>query len=402
LPDQPELAHNSNLALSAPSDSLIAMVSVSDFDSVVTAIYEAALVPERWGSALNQMIACFAPREWEVAFLLWERHVPPAGRFLGTAGVNPMAHEVYLNSFAGNNEWSLGSRKLKVGEVSHSDQLVRRPKFFASSLYQDFLQHWGYGVAIIGMLDRHGPDQLGLVLPGPLAREPGELLEAVTLLLPHFQRSARISRRIQEADLRAATATTLLDSSPYSVFAIGPDMAFLLANASGQKLLSTGQIVSHAAGRLSVSDPAVQAELIAMSRGQGHHKTFTVTLHDEQHRQHIFTALCVSNSLGGQFDNAAGGASLMLIGGQRVGISGELVEQIEQAFGLTAAESRLAGHILEGAGLEGYARDRSVSLHAARFLLKGIYAKTGATSRTGLLSLLREAPLGWKPAIIAQ
>lgn len=375
------------------------MIEVAAYDRVVHEIYEAALVPARWEQALTQMISEFAPREWEVAFLLWERHDPPAGRFLGTAGVNPMAHDIYLNSFAGKNEWSYASRKLRIGETAHTDALIRRERFNRSSLYQDFLRHWGYGVAIISMLDRHGPDQLGLVLPGPQTRDPGDLLEAVTMLLPHFRRSARISRRIAEADLRAANAASLLDTSPYAVYALGPDMMLLLANRRAQEMLASADpVITMRAGALCVDDEEAQAELRRMSHGLGSHRTYSVQVVDDRGQQHIFTALSVTPQTGETFDNPAGGATLMLVGGQRVGLSGELVEQIEQSFGLTAAEARLAGHLLEGAGLEGYARDRSVSIHAARYLLKSIYAKTGVTKQPELIAMLREAPLGWKPA----
>ena len=94
----------------------------------------------------------------------------------------------------------------------------------------------------------------------------------------------------------------------------------------------------------------------------------------------------------------AGGATLMLIGGQRTTLSGELVAQIEQSFGLTAAEARLAGHLVQGDGLEGYMRDRSVSMHAARYVLKSVFSKIGVRSQTALIALLREAPLGWTTA----
>ncbi len=371
------------------------MVSLSAYDSVIHEIYEAALVPARWGSALTQMIARFAPRDWEVAFLLWERHDPPSGRFLGSAGVNAMAHDIYVQSFAGRNDWSQSSRKLRVGETAHTDELIKREQFCKSVMYREFLSHWGYGVALISMLDRHGPDQLGLVLPGPVSHGPGDLAEAVPLLQPHFRRAARISRRIAEADLRTATATDLLDGSPYAVFALGPDMELLLANASGQTLLDEGRALTLHGKRLRVADPAAQGELLAMSRGKHRERTFSVSLTDERNRQHIFTALSVTPKLGGEFDNPAGGATLMLIGGQRVGLSGDLVAQIEQSFDLSGAEARLAGHIVEGGGLEGYMKDRNVSMHAARFLLKSIYAKTGMNTRTELAALLREAPLGW-------
>jgi PAS domain-containing protein len=371
------------------------MIELASYDAVIGEIYEAALVPARWPDALTRMISTFAPRDWEVAFLLWERHDPPSGRFLGTAGVNPMAHSVYLAQFAGNNDWSTASRRLPVGTVAHTDELMTRARFQRSSLYQNFLAHWGYGVALIGMLDRHGPDQLGLVLPGPLAHEPGDLAEAITLLMPHFQRAARISRRIQEADLRANAAASVLDASPYAVFALGPDMRLQLANAAGQQLIDLGGVLAVSMDRLIVSDRAAQAELVAMSHRRGRDHTFSITLHDERDRPHLFTALSVGDRLTGEFDNVAAGASLMLIGGQRVSIGGELVAQIEQSFGLTAAEARLCAHLCRGNGLDGYMRDRSVGMHAARFVLKRVYAKTGATNQTELLAMLNAAPLGW-------
>jgi hypothetical protein len=371
------------------------MISVAKYDSVISEIYEAALVPSRWDNALNQLVTTFSPRGWEVAFLIWERHNPAAGRFLGAAGVTPMARDIYLARFAGANEWSNASRKMRVGETKHSDEFVSRERFYKCPLYLDFLRHWEFDVSIVGILDRHGPDQLGLVVPGPKSSDPGELMEAIPLLMPHFYRATRISRRIGEADLRANTAADMLNHSPYAVFALGPDMRLLLANDCGQVMIEEGASVSLTSGKLKIDDSAAQAELLAMSRSKGGERAFAVNITDEKGRTHIFSALKVSENLGEQFENAAGGATLMLVGGQKLSLSGELVEQIEQSFGLTAAEARLAGHLLEGSGLEGYMYDRSVSKHAARFILKSIYSKVGISTQAGLISLLRDAPLGW-------
>ena len=371
------------------------MISVSAYDSVISEIYEAALVPERWDQALNRLIAAFSPKGWEVAFLIWERHNPAAGRFLGAAGVTPMARDIYLARFAGANEWSNGSRQMRVGETRHSDDIVSREHFRKGALYRDFLKHFDFDVSIVGILDRHGPDQLGLVVPGPQTQTPGDLMEAIPMLMPHFYRATRISRRIGEADLRATTASEMLNNSPYAVFALGPDMKLLLANARGHAMIEEGPAICLNGDQLKIADAASQAELHVMSRGKARDRTYGVNFTDALGRIHIFSALAVSESLGGQFDNKAGGATLMLVGGQKLSVSGELVEQIEQSFGLTAAEARLAGHLLEGSGIEGYMNDRSVSKHAAKFILNSIYSKVGISNQIQLTALLREAPLGW-------
>lgn len=371
------------------------MVSLSAYDRVIHEIYEAALVPSHWDVALSHLISAFSPRGWEVAFLIWERHSPAAGRFLGAAGVVPMARDIYLARFAGANEWSQGARKMRVGEVRHSDEIVSRDRFRRGALYQDFLRHWDFAVSIVGILDRHGPDQLGLVVPGPQSQPPGELTQAIPMLMPHLYRATRISRRIGEADLRAATASDMLNNSPYAVFALGPDMQLLMANARGTAMIDSGAAMTLRGDRLKLTDAASHAELLAMSRSRGQNRTFGVNFTDSAGRTHIFSALSVSQSLGNQLDNRAGGATVMLVGGQRIGVSGELVAQIEQSFGLTAAEARLAGCLLEGSGIEGYMHDRNVSKHAAKFILNSIYSKVGISNQVQLIALLREAPLGW-------
>jgi DNA-binding CsgD family transcriptional regulator len=385
--------YKGNLWLYAPS-----MISMTSYDEVVSEIYEAALVPARWDLALTKMINEFAPREWEVALLLWERHTPAAGRFLGTTGLDRLVHDVYISNFAGSNEWSKSSRRIRVGETVHSDRLVSRARFRTTPLYRELLHLWDMDSAIISMLDRHGPDQLGLVMPGSSQFSYGGLLEALALLQPHLQRAARISRRIGEADLRVATAKTLLDNSPYAVFALGPDLEVLLANTRAQLVLSNSSNNLFLKGHLlCLADRAAHARLYAMSsggRGEGCAASFS--LHDDLGREHFYTAIAVQPKSSAQFDDSVGGATLMLVGRQHLGMSNDLTGQIEQSFGLTAAEARLAGHLVQGAGFEGYMEERGVSMHAARFVLKSIFNKMGARSQAELITMLHEAPLGWQ------
>jgi hypothetical protein len=80
------------------------MLELDNYDRVVSQIYEAALVPAHWDIALTSMIDFFAPREWHVAFVVWERLDPPAGRFIGSTGVHPLARDAYCSILrAGTN-----------------------------------------------------------------------------------------------------------------------------------------------------------------------------------------------------------------------------------------------------------------------------------------------------------
>jgi DNA-binding CsgD family transcriptional regulator len=371
------------------------MLSLSNYDRVVSQIYEAALVPAQWDIALTSLINLFGPREWEVAMILWERLDPPAGRFIGAAGVHQLARDAYLGHFAGRQEWSRRGHDMRAGRVAHSDELIPREEFRETPFYRHYLEPWGFEVALIGNLDRHGKDHLGIICPGPPDLDPGDLHEAIVRLLPHFQRAVRISRRIGEVDMRAAAATDLLDNSPYSVMALGPRLELLLANGPAQAMVELGGGLAITNNELKIADPAAAQQLQAMASGNSdqHACTFSVTAGNGQRL--LLQAVTVTSAQSDQFAGAAAGASLMIIGGQRMDVSETAIAALQQGFDLTAAEARLAAFLIEGSGVQGYARARGVSQEAGRYLLKSIYAKTGLSNQVELAALLREVPLGW-------
>jgi DNA-binding CsgD family transcriptional regulator len=371
------------------------MVSIAAYDHVVSQIYEAALVPANWDVALTSLVNLFGPREWEVAMLLWERLDPPMGRFIGTAGLNPLARDTYLTLFAGRHEWTVRSHAMKLGTVAHSDDLIARDRFLETPFYKHFVGPWGFEVALIGMLDRQSQDHMGLVCPGPPGVDPGELRTAIIRLTPHFQRAARISRRIGEADLRLATAANMLDNSPYCVLALGADLDVLLANQKAEALLESVMGIARNQGRLRIDNGKLARTLSEMARGEASERSFAFTLEGRNGERLLMTALAVDQSQSGQFANHAGGTSLMIVGGQRIIVSEAMIDAVQQSFDLTAAEARLAAHLIEGSGVDGYARARGVSINAGKYLLKSIYAKTSLSNQAALVALLREAPLGW-------
>jgi len=371
------------------------MLDLRDYDRVVAHVYEAALVPSHWDIALTSLIDYFAPREWHVAFVVWERLDPAMGRFIGSAGVHPLAKDAYLQHFAGRHEWSIKGHDMPVGQVVLSDELIERDAFKQTKFYRNFLGPWGYELAILGMLDRQGRDHMGIVCPGPPDVDASALREAIGLLTPHIRRAARISRRIGEADLRANTAVEMIDGSPYSVIALGPGMELLMANRRGQALLDSDSGIGLLNGRLSIQDQPTMQKLAEMAAGKSGERSITFTASGRDGRELLMTAIAVSAEHGGSFANQAGGSALMLVGGQKIEISDHVIAALQSGFDLTAAEARMAAFLLEGSGVRGYATDRGVSQEAGKYLLKGIYAKTGLSNQTELVAMLREAPIGW-------
>ncbi len=371
------------------------MLDLGKYDRVVGQIYDAALEPAQWDIALTSLINLFGPREWEVAMVLWERLDPPSGRFIGAAGVNDMARSGYLDYFAGRNEWSRLGHEIAVGRVVHSDDLIQREAFRETAFCRHYAQPWGLEVALIGSLDRHKADHMGIVCPGPPDTDPGDLREAVVRMVPHFQRAARISRRLGEADLRTAAAVHIMDASPYCVMALGPKLELLLANSKADRMLGRGDGFTVVNGHVKADNPATARKLAAMAAGLDPDRSITFTATGQRGQKFILQALTVSAAQSERLAAQASGAALMIVGGQRLDIDDASVAVLQSGFDLTPAEARLAGFLLEGSGVRGYSQSRGVSLEAGKYLLKSIYAKTRMSNQTELIALLREAPVGW-------
>lgn len=370
---------------------------IAAYDAVISDIYDAALSPVHWDVALTSLISHFSPPRWDVAMLVWERLQPATGRFIGAAGVNDFARAGYITMFAGRQAWSMAGHALPVGQVVHSDEIVARERFKQDEFYKSFLSNWDIEISIIASLDRHGHDHLGLCMPGPDNADTSDLRDAVTRLVPHIQRASRISRRIGEADLRAANAEAALDASPSVILSLGPDLELLHANSTAEKWLSKAEGIAAAQGRLRLNNRDMHERLLHLAQGKSGVRTENIQVEDRGHTVFL-VAMRVDPGAGG-LHVANGAATVLLVGGGRRSVSDEVVDRLRDWFDLTPSEAKIAAYVADGRTMEEYARDRGVSTGAARFLLKGVFGKTGVNRQAELVALLREAPLAWQSPI---
>lgn len=376
-------------------------LSLLAFDEVVSAIYEAAINPKHWDVALTSIASHFAPPHLDVGMLLWERVSPPAGRFIGATGVNDFARQGYLSFFAGQTPWSIAGHDMPIGSVAHSDRVVPRDVFKQSQFYRDFLQNWEMEVAILASLDRIGTDHLGLCFAGPEMHDVSEFEANIRKLVPHLQRATRISRRIGEADLRAANAEFVLDQSPSTIFCLNADLELLHANNAAQKILQDGDVFRLVANKLRASTSEMQAKLAELAKTAiappgliGLH-TASLFFERETGPQYRAIAMLADTGARGQFSQSVAGMKIMIVGGPQHEVPLEAMEHLRSWFDLTPAEARLAAWLTTGASIEDYVKMRGVSINAGRFLLKGIFSKTGVNRQSELVALLYEVPLSW-------
>jgi DNA-binding CsgD family transcriptional regulator len=370
-------------------------VDLADYDAVVSDIYDAALSPAHWDVALTALVARFGQDRWDNAMLLWERVAPPAGRFLGACGVHLMAQQGYVHAFAGANEWSLRGHKMPVGSVFHSDELIDRASFYETPFFTDYLAGYQMEVGLIALIDRHERDHLCLCFPGPDNAAPDGLAQATRMLMPHFQRAARISRRLSEAELAASTARAALDAAPSAILICDEALRLTYANGPGEALIRDGYLRLRG-GRLSFEQARDTARLRALGDAGAGSRCAAFAL--EPDGLAPVAAMAIRIGGGSAVHADFGAASLMIVCGRNHRTSFAHVDYLRDWFGLTPAEARLAAALAEGASLEDFAATRGVTLNAARFLLKGVFAKTDTNRQPQLVARLQATPLHWDVA----
>ncbi|WP_088311293.1 helix-turn-helix transcriptional regulator [Novosphingobium sp. B 225] len=370
------------------------LIETADFNAVVSDIYEASLSPAHWDLALTGLVNRFGRERWDVAMLVWERVEPGGGRFIAASGVHEMARAAYLQLFAGRNLWSVHGHHMPIGSVTHSDQLVARADFLASPFYRDFLSMFGMEVALLGSLDRQASDHLGLCLPGPSGCDVSRLQEATGLLIPHIQRAVRISRRIGEAELAAANSQAALDHAPSAVLLLDERLGLVYANPNGRALIEDFHLAD-AAGQLHLPSRDLREALLQLTGTDSARYCHPFRLQRGGLDGLAAMAMRINPDRVGGAHTAGGTARVMVVAAHNPKVSEEGVDRVREWFGLTHAEARLALLLAEGGRIEDYCDLRGVSVNAARFLLKGIFAKTGCNRQAQVVQLINASPIHW-------
>lgn len=355
-------------------------------------VYECALDPSRWDDTLTKFVATFSPPNWDVAMLVWEGLGRPGIRWVGTTGVVAHARQGYELVFAGRNVWSQHVGQKPLGQVFDSDSLVSRQAFLQSDLYQKFLRTWGIELALIVLFERAADEVLGLVVAGPPDQPVDGLSRGMRLIAPHIQRTVRISHGLAEAKLRAAGAEAMLNLGHVAVVALTRDMDIVSQNARAAELQAKG-LIRFAHGKFAFAETDAQQRLAALA-GQDSPASDAFRIEDEVGTSYAILAMTIrpqrEDVLGGWIE----GANVL------VSISTPHATPLMEAgrlrawYDLTASEARLATLIADGKSLGDYAENRGVSVEAARFLLKGIFRKTGAESQAQLAALVNRLPTG--------
>jgi DNA-binding CsgD family transcriptional regulator len=359
------------------------------FDGVVQRFFEAAALPALWPDALQELAtACGA----KSAIAMPVCGIKPLGPVTSTAGAE-FYHDFQTRWQAPelNTRMQRSIALVKRGwrgiitenDTFSPEELARDP------FQQEFIRphgYWSYAGAVVASAP-------GLALPisiersaaqGPFLRDEVELMNR---LFSHLQAAGALAVQVgMSSTVHIADA---LSATGQPVALIGRDGRVFRLNARFERLVGNG--VQIKAGRLASSQAdADQALTTAVGRavandGQLREPLSPVVLMRQSGLRpllaHVVPVAGAANDIFRMI-----GAIVILIDLEAAG-STPTTSVLEQAFGLTPAEARLAAQIAAGKTLAEISRQHGSAHETLRSQLKAVFEKTG-TGRQAELALL--------------
>ncbi|UNK58869.1 PAS domain-containing protein [Pseudoxanthomonas daejeonensis] len=279
---------------------------------------------------------------------------------------------------------------LATCRVLDSDDMVPRQVAQRSGFYHAYYRRLDIvqQVACVGLFDGFSSVTLSICHDDP-ARAYGDVeMELLRRLTPHWVNAYAMMRRMRSLEQRAESLEQALDASPVAMFVLSRDLRILRTNSGAERLLSRGalQRIDARLAAPGASAQPLQGLLHRAARGLGRMVQGDVerlVLPGEADRpEQVLTAHPLAAM------ERPGDAALLVFVREVGYAAGSLERALQQLFGLTGAEARLATALYRHVDLASAALECGVAPTTAQTRLKTIFGKTGERGQAALVRLL--------------
>ncbi len=360
------------------------------FDGVVRRFFEAAAVPDLWPQALHELaLACGAP----AATALPISGLTPATVLVSRNGAGIIEEGVRGGWFAPERNTRM-ARCMALVQRGRRGIITQQDAYSVEELARDPFQHEyilpsGYST-FCGAILAEAP---GLALPVSIERAIGQdpfMQDEVALmneLFTHLRAAGDFAIQVGMASTQRIADAFSMAGHPVAL--LGRDGSVIHMNARFERLIGDGILVK--GGRLGSWQPDADRGLeIAISRavryeGTKHGPLASVVLPRRDGLRPLVAQ--VVPVVGMAHDVLHLVAAMVTVTDFEAAGMEPAQAVLEQAFGLTPAEARLASQIAAGKTLADIALQEGSARETLRSRLKSVFDKTG-TGRQAELTLL--------------
>lgn len=349
-------------------------------DSLLTQLYdslfdERALVP--WfdevaavlgANAVGFSLNCFFP---ESAKLVW-------------SGLEPDCVEAYSQRYYAIDPWRTANAVAEVGVAKSSDQLVERRAFARSEFGADFCRRYEVVDFQSVLLER--TELQRTVLAATYTRHPKAFednLELFSYLAPHAKRVVHMHQRESLLRLRTRTLEEAVERASSGVLVLSRDGRVQFANPEAERCLQAGDSLGlDRDGRLCPA-ATLRKAIASLTRGV----PLCLTVERPSGSPPYVLVFAKVGTHTSQLVGAEEGIVVHVVDPSREPPDASTL--LRSAFGLTAAEVRIALAVAGGASVKAAADALGVGYATARTQILSVYSKTRTHRQSALARLVQ-------------
>jgi DNA-binding CsgD family transcriptional regulator len=317
----------------------------------------------------------------------------------------------HLSAYTSNREWdsvvalydqyygALDPRrdvvaKSAIGQFQFCQDYLSEADVARSEFYQDFHIPTGFRYLAGARLARPGSDDilLGLLRTNDRPAYTDNERHGIRSMAIHLQRAINLWQDASVLHRDAAVGSELMAQLGVAVLALDDDLKLVFANKSAEALLRATTSLKLSHGKLSATVAAENVRLQA---------ALTHTVRSRQGENvalrpapglppEVFLGI---NRLSGPATRMALGHAKILVTVRRRGtVPMVRARQLQQAFGLTAAEAAVGEALIGGKTPDEYAIAAGVSVATVRTQLRAIFEKTCSRSQAEAVGAMLHLP----------
>lgn len=378
------------------------------FQKTITAIYDAALQDDGWGQVI-ELASDFVGLDVGMGRIADFKSLD--SNILGYTGHSGEMYQTDVeDEILTRDPWAQALGFEARDEIFVGSRVVDPEIYMKTPLFAEFMPSYDIGV-VDGMGTCISIGEKAMAYFIMYRRMGGDYVQAdeidrYSYLHGHLQRSLNLTCRLSGLRHALQVHQSLLDTLPYGVFGLSAAGKIVMKNRPADRLLSKGTVLKLGNEKLQAiahEDNRALQRAIARALGPTSRSSDETIVSSSVVKIYPadegrpWTALACPVSMQASTNGLMGAskdlAALVCVSDHRP-IVDLRVQQISNAYGLSAAEESLVVSICSGVSLAEHAAQTGRSVNTLKYHLKNIFSKTEVTSQQDLIRMVLSAPVG--------
>lgn len=364
------------------------------FSGIVDAIYDAATAFERWPVTLDRLGKAFG-----CSYVgLIDRNLKTMEARAKAIGIDAAGQREYFEVWSKHDLLRTRTRVYRPGAIETDQDILPRQELVRSDYYNAFLKpHDMHAVMRMTLaVENTSLKIISLSRPRSLGDFETSDIEKCRLLMPHLQRASRVAQQVEESSLNLNAFSDLIEQSTTGVLLLGRTGKIVFANRAAQAMAQEndgfvlrGERIEALNNQNNEALRRLIADAIRLSDRSVAARGGVLRLGRLSGKPDFAVAIA---PLTGQAAWSNSGPVAFVLITDPDAASTRPREMITKMFGLSASETRVAERLMLGESPEQAANSLGLKISTARWHLRSMYRKTGASGQTQLVRLLLSVP----------